>query len=939
VNAQRHRTAILSSTLLAWAACAMLACGSEDAASGDCPPTGTPRASEDCVRAELGIPAEAERVVILSQSSHLDWDWLKTFDRYYEELVERIFSEALGLLTQFHRAEIHYYYSIAEIGYLQRFAAVHPELVESMRAVGSDLHIVGGGITSPDNLLPNGETFIRDYLVGKTWVDATLALPIRAAWIPDDFGHDAQLPVALDAMGLGAVGFARVPGVDTLRRFSGREPPLPGSIAADLLATSIDFVWRAADGSEVLAHWMPQGYCQGDTIDLPLADSASGGELADATERIGAFLAVNGPASPTPYLFVPIGCDFARPKPRLLDSARAWTNSQYERTGVWAVAATFDHYVQLIAPYRDALPVRHFDPTPYWTGYYASRPALKTLHLVATQALLGAEIYGAIADGVYRAGERDWTDRVVARTRALHQAWELLVPSNHHDFITGTAPDLVYQGEQVPRLGEALALAEAERDLALDEIAAAIAAAPRPGEQPVAIFNQLGFARAGLVEIADPMLGTAASVRTRLSASGAVQRSAEGGLLFRAPAPSFGFETAYLSDAAAGPIAEADTASLTSASDGRLIVLENAALRAEVSQDAGWGVTSLVDKHTGAELIAHGAVGNALVIYADQGGLYRFGHEMAGCTLAPHADGADDVEGLPAEILEAGPLRVRLRAQVLIAGHAYDKVYVLVAGEPFLRMSATGAAPPLSSVMVQFPLAGEIDELVHGTPYHWDSKAAGRAAYGLTFEATHDFLVPRLAGAPRAALFHAGIRAWAARRDGLLVGALWRNTRVERCDFYGAVGTDSGTHTLSYALRVPSGIAPPESGAQLREALSFHTPLHARAASTAGPLPPQRSLASVAPEPAILTAAKSGTASPRELILRIYQPTNTALPLEVLTTAVERFPAGRALAVRVRTALETAFDGASDLRLRGSPGHFRLVTPRALTTLSIGDGD
>ena len=83
----------------------------------------------------------------------------------------------------------------------------------------------------------------------------------------------------------------------------------------------------------------------------------------------------------------------------------------------------------------------------------------------------------------------------------------MLVPSNHHDFITGTALDDVYQSEQLPRLSAAVSMAEAERDRSLDELAAAVAATPRPGEQPIAIFNQLGFARAGLVE-----LGPAASV-------------------------------------------------------------------------------------------------------------------------------------------------------------------------------------------------------------------------------------------------------------------------------------------------------------------------------------------------------------------------------------------------------------------------------------------
>jgi len=283
-----------------------------------CPAPGTAPASEECVRKELGIPADARRVVIISQSSHLDWDWRHTFETYFAGPlvdpflfllpgpVDTILSDAVGLMSQFHGSGVHYYYSVAEMGYLARFVQAHPELLEPLRAVGQDLRIVGGGVTSPDNLLPPGESFIRDYLVGKSWVDATLGLPIRAAWLPDDFGHDSQLPIVLEAMGLGSVGFGRVPGVDSSARSLGFQPPLPGSIAETLLHDGLDFRWRAADGSEVLAHWMPGGYCQGDWALGPVPGRPS-------TAALEKLVTTDGAAAQTPYLFIPIGCDFALP--------------------------------------------------------------------------------------------------------------------------------------------------------------------------------------------------------------------------------------------------------------------------------------------------------------------------------------------------------------------------------------------------------------------------------------------------------------------------------------------------------------------------------------------------------------------------------------------------------------------------------------------------
>jgi len=873
--------------------------------------------TEVCVRAELGVPVDAKRVLIISQSSHLDWDWRHTFDEYFAGplndplllfrpgTVDTIFSDAVGLMASSHAPGARYYYSVAEMGFFSRFFAAHPELHDTLRAVAPSLRIVGGGITSPDNLLPSGEAFIRDYLVGKTWVDANLGVPIRAAWLPDDFGHDAQLPIVLEAMGLAAVGFGRVPGVEGTLQSVGLKPPSPGSLATKLLEDGLDFQWRAADGPRGLAHWMPGGYCQGD---VRLA-GVSGLEMVAALDRL---VAIDGPASLTPYIYVPIGCDFSRPRTDLLDVAALWNAERYAATGVWAVAASFDHYVQLVSAHPGSLRTQRFDPTPYWTGYYATRPLLKTLHLATTRALLAAETFGAIADGAARGDVATWRQRVATRTAAIHAAWTTFVPANHHDFITGTAVDAVYEGEQIPRLTAALAQAEGERDRAYADVAAAIRRRSAREGDTVVVFNPLGFARRALVETAGPVT----SVEQ--------QTSAEGNRLFLARLPSLGYATEDRARKARG------RASLDVKSEGAVIVLENAFLRATLRQDAGWGIVSLLDRRSGKELLRDGAVANDFVPYADDGGLYRFGDEMKGCGLVPAPAPA---VGGAATVLERGPLRARIAADVDLGGRRFRKEYQLVAGEPFLRMLSTGSAAEGTSVMVHFPLAGPVDGLIHGTPYHWDRKEPERATT-LTFEATHEFLVPRHRRRPRAAIFHAGVPAWAVRRDGLLVGALWRNATVERCDFLGAGGTDPHEVTLSYAIRVPTGIRDPRSGAQLREALAFETPVVAVVARPAGGLPRRFSLGSAVPRQAIITAAKIGTADPGTLVLRVYQPTNARRAVRIRTGARRLFPRRLRLALRPMTALEEPLDHGR-LRISGAASNFTFLARHALTTIGM----
>src|SRR5437867_2748744 len=46
--------------------------------------------AETEARRKLGVPDDAARVLILSQSSHLDIDWRHTFDDYHRLYVDRI---------------------------------------------------------------------------------------------------------------------------------------------------------------------------------------------------------------------------------------------------------------------------------------------------------------------------------------------------------------------------------------------------------------------------------------------------------------------------------------------------------------------------------------------------------------------------------------------------------------------------------------------------------------------------------------------------------------------------------------------------------------------------------------------------------------------------------------------------------------------------------
>jgi alpha-mannosidase len=312
-------------------------------------------------------------------------------------------------------------------------------------------------------------------------------------------------------------------------------------------------------------------------------------------------------------------------------------------------------------------------------------------------------------------------------------------------------------------------------------------------------------------------------------------------------------------------------------------------------------------------------------------------------------------------------LRLRLRTTVEFQsqdgsgtpiGGIYVREHTLVAGEPFLRMSVTGAAPLTSdgqpngesnwqgnpyAVMLRFPFAdpqtgdaAAVATMTYGTPYHWVTQMPEPYWSAPIFQATHNFVLPQTVAATIAGIYHADIPAWAIDAQGAVIGCVLRNTPQDQVDSHGANGSDTGTHTHHYALRVPTALQDPASAQPLREALSFQTPLQVAYGNATPnlPFPSSFSLAQVTSGPAILTAAKAGEADPAALVLRVYQPTNNPGGVAPsVTIDLSDFAGTASLHVQRITALEVEIAGENDLPTQNASVIF--LAERAITTLHI----
>ena len=668
----------------------------------------------------------------LDQSAHLDWDWVDTFEGYYSQgydggaSVRDVLTQALAYLKQFNApGRAPYYYSICEMGFLYRFVTEDSTggRAQQITAAGDNFQVIGGGITSPDTLVCSGEGLVRNYLVGR--LRLAEALPgLRArpyCVIPDDFGQDPELPVLLQALGFPAVVFGRLPGT------FGPDLPQP---MGQLKDHGVDFAWRASDGSEAVAHWMLSPDGKGNYAYA----NPNPGEFQGIANLVATYQdnapAGSYPAAATPYMYFSVENDFSMPLEGLLDAIEEWNESSAGQSGVVVRAGTFADFADKVVPLRSQLQsFTPYDGTPYWTGYYASRPALKTLHYATVRTLLEAEAFGLLipndVPGDFWAG--------VATT------WVDFAPSTHHDFVCGTACDDVYGNEQLPLLTKASQDAAALRDAAL----AALASTASPaGQTPVLVGNGLGFARTGLVEI--PGLAPPSS-------GPGIQPAADGGTLIRAEVPSFGFATLDLGAPGEAPAA-VSIAPATSGADS--YTLANEFMQVTISAAAGWGIEKLVDVTSGQDQDVLAGASNQLVFYKDAGDIYRFGNEFTNPTRT-FTDVTGATPSGSATVLEAGPLRARLGTTVTAAtsdGSAsgtFSREYALVAGEPFLRMTTTGAAFEAAwdggySVMTRFRLAAPVATIDHGTGGHWTAVQPLPDFWPApVFRATHDFLLPR----------------------------------------------------------------------------------------------------------------------------------------------------------------------------------------------------
>src|SRR5229473_1588717 len=166
--------------------------------------------------------------IILVPHTHWDREWYQTFQQFRIRLVRTV-DKLLNILNR--DPKFNYFMLDGQTIVLEDYLEVRPEQEERLKKyTRSGRILVGPWYLQPDEFLVSGESLVRNLQIGLRQA-AEYGEPMRVGYVPDCFGHIAQLPQILRGFGIDNAVFWRGVGEE---------------------AHKSEFYWAAPDGTQVL---------------------------------------------------------------------------------------------------------------------------------------------------------------------------------------------------------------------------------------------------------------------------------------------------------------------------------------------------------------------------------------------------------------------------------------------------------------------------------------------------------------------------------------------------------------------------------------------------------------------------------------------------------------------------------------------------------------
>ena len=612
----------------------------------------------------------SKTVVHMIGQGHLDpvWLWRWTEGRAEALATSQSAVDRLAEYPDFHfvRGEAQVYRWIEEEN-PQLFARIQSLIREGR------WHVVNGMVIQPDMNIPQGESFVRQVLLGKAYMAERLGVEPRIAYCVDSFGHAGSLPQILRKCGFDAYVFMR-PGP--------HERELPANV----------FWWQSPDGSRVLAFRIAAAYTT---------------RSVDQAGHIDRSLEAKPPSLSHTMCFFGVGNHGGGPTKKQIENVQglAAARDDVEIRFSWP-----DAYFEAVAGETGDLPVVREELQYHAIGCYSAVSALKRSHRQAECSLLLAERMTSLSEL--------WAERPAPRAR-LHELWHELCFNQFHDTLGGSCTKPA-EDDAIRALDGIIAAAGQISDDAGRVVAARInTSAPKGGS--VVVFNPFAWPVRQYVEyepwtdwepwtaggwsLADdedqPVPYQLIETREALSS----EHSSLSALVFPVELPPLGYRAYRFAPSLPQPeIAGSATAGAH--------FLENDQIRVEVNPATG-DIVSCIDKSTGIELVGAGGWNAAQVVQDDSDtwshGIPGYGSEPLG--RFDHAQ---------VRIAEQGPLQASLLIERTYEASHWLQQVILRHGESLLLLrnwltwqGQRRVVKLAFDVAVDHPLAA------HDTPFGW----------------------------------------------------------------------------------------------------------------------------------------------------------------------------------------------------------------------------
>jgi alpha-mannosidase len=620
-------------------------------------------------------------------NSHIDmawlWPWTETV-----EVVRNTFQSVLDLMREYPDLK----FTMSSARTYEWMQEKYPYLFEQIkqRVKEGRWEVVGGMWVEPDLNMPDGESLVRQILVGKRYFQKNFGVDIKIGWNPDSFGYNWQLPQIYKKSGIDYFVTSKLLWATDYTKFPYRL-----------------FWWEAPDGSRLLTYF-PHEYAndfnpQQITRDFAVyAPLIYGSKLADSPQML--------------YLYG-IGDHGGGPTRTMLDQADRLRdpNTVFPKIDFSTAKQFFADLEQelpklKVPTWRDEL---YFE---YHRGVYTSQADTKQRIRHDEELILDAEKYASFATLFGRPYGQD----------QFELAWKNLLFDHFHDVMPGSGIAVNYLDakrnlEDVARSANELASGS------LNEILAHVNT--QGDGVPVVVFNSLSWPRTEVIEVEVQLPERAQQVevvdsagqRTESQLLGADSATNRARLLILAETPALGYRTYFVRSAAkVGGTSDMTSAQVVQASEG---TLKNSFVQIKVDPQTGC-ITSLFDLRNQTEALAPpegdtggptaSTCGNLLQTFYDkpkQWDAWNIDSDFE----KQHwdLDKADEVK-----LIEGGPLRAVIRVRKHFQNSTFVQDITMYAGVPRVdvKMQADWHEKHIL-LKVAFPLSAHSDKATFEIPY------------------------------------------------------------------------------------------------------------------------------------------------------------------------------------------------------------------------------